>query len=131
MMHRRSQLLSQGHIIALMATAVALLVLAAADVVTPYGWKVFVLAKIFKMGWDVSVAFGVALFLPKLLEGSPAGGNSESRPREWAVAFTAFATALFSLGYLMPDWNPWSELIAGFFLAGWAVITFTIRARSN
>jgi len=73
------------------------------------GWKVFVLAKIFKIGWAVSVTFGVALSLPKLLDVSTGSGNSESRLREWAVAFTAFATALISLGYLMPDWNPWAS----------------------
>jgi|SRR6516162_2803557 len=116
-MHDGSQPRSQAAIIPLAATTLALIVLALADVVTPYGWKVFVLAKIFKIGWAASIAFGVALFLPKLLEVSLAG-NSGRRLRDWAVAVTCFATALISLGYLLPDWNPWSEVIAGFFLAG-------------
>jgi len=121
-------------VLALAATAIALLVLAVADTVTPYGWKVFVLAKIFKIGWAASVAFVVGLSVVKLLPQTLGGVRSDARAANlgaFVTAFAAFAAALITLGSLMPDWSPWSEVIAGMFLAGWAVIAVVIRAASR
>ena len=130
--HLHRSVAARALVTAFVATALALIVLAVADTVTPYGWKVFVLTKIFKIGWAASVAFAIGLVVQEFLAQVVGGGRSEVETRavRWVMALAAFSASLIVLCYLMPDWYPWSELIAGIFLAGWAAIAALIRAAS-
>lgn len=109
----------------LISTAIGLAVLATIDTVTPYGWKVFVVAKIFKIAWAVTAALMAAAFVRVWLSAMmyreyPARAHGARTERVGTVA--AAATALVLLGYLMPDWNPWSEAIGAAVLLGWVLV---------
>jgi hypothetical protein len=112
---------------ALALTLIALVAMAITNQIVPYGWKVFVLAKIFKIAWATSVAFALAasavFFLPRIvreadLQCAQTGPGSIRAISVLAAALLAFVT----LGYLLPDWDPWTEGIGAAVLGVWAII---------
>jgi peptidoglycan/LPS O-acetylase OafA/YrhL len=116
---------SMGLVKTLVVVFIALGALAITDQVVSYGWKVFVLTKIFKIVWAIGLTLVlVALvrdLLPKCL------GNSEPHepPPSRSSVFTAIAAllvALTTLGYLLPDWNPWTEGIGALAATAWVLL---------
>jgi hypothetical protein len=108
-------------------TLIALAAIAIANQVVPYGWKVFVLAKIFKIAWATSVALGLAAFMAFLFPRIPRGIDFQSAPDASVLvqAIGAVAGALVAfvtLGYLLPDWDPWTEGIGAVVVAVWAIL---------
>jgi hypothetical protein len=112
---------------AFLVTLIALGALALADQVVPYGWKVFVLAKIFRIAWATSVSLTLAVSIVVLLPRVSYLGDQEhaahiTAPVQAVTAASAVIAAFIALGYLMPDWNPWSDLIGAAVVATWAIL---------
>lgn len=119
--------------IALLAAATALLLLAVLDVAAPSGWRYFVLGKLFKAGWAVTVAFAAGALAAAALDWL-GGEGSLTDPRrrplgamglQWIVATV---TALGALGYLLPDWDPWTVGLSAVVLVIWAGALVASRA---
>lgn len=99
----------------------------------PYGWKVSVLAKIFKIAWATSVALVLAasaahLSMRFVCAGDRAVHAMFSASAHVTDAAAATLVALVALGYLLPDWNPWTEGIAMVVVALWAILLFAATA---
>lgn len=111
--------------ISLLASLTALLLLAVLDVVVSSGWRYFVLGKLFKAGWAVTVALGAGTLAAAALDllGSE-GDRTEPQRRPLAAAalqwIVATVTALVALGYLLPDWDPWTVGLSAVVLVIWA-----------
>ncbi len=113
---------------------IALGALAVTDQLVPYGWKIFVLSKIFKIVWAVGVALVLVYLAYYLLPRMLSMGNSEHPGPSPAAtrAFTgivALPAAFVTLGYLLPDWNPWTEAIGALAATAWTLLVLALAAR--
>jgi len=123
-------------LLALLLVAAGLFGLAVADSIVPTGWKYFVLAKILKAGWAAAVAVLAAVGVLVTFELLATARNGTRRSSRLIGAglrgLVAFMVGIAALGYLMPDWNPWTVMFPVGLLIVWALaIWLTARCRER
>jgi hypothetical protein len=119
------------------ATLFALILLGWINESVSTGWRLYVLANIFKAAWAATaavIASGIAVVAVSLLAGETQGhGRSSPSPTLNAIrSLLAFVTATAALAYFMPDWTVFTGTFAALVLMLWLVafaLAMRVRAR--
>jgi len=112
------------------AAAIALVTLGWLDRSVSTGFRIYVLLPFFKAAWAAIVtvtAVILVMWVIGLLAGEHEAVNTLSPAKGLRILkiLLALVTGISALGSLLPDWNPWTDVVAALVIVLWAVAAYT------
>jgi hypothetical protein len=115
---------SRALVFALIGTTAGLTTLAGLNRTISTGWRMFVLDRVFKAAWAVTMAIVIAAIAQLLIRAIASSGpddESRGRIRDVAAIFLSIGVAIAALDYFLPDWTRLSIMSGGAALFVWIV----------